>query len=141
MPGCHGFSFVVSTYLFTLSILSYSDTHHMYSLCTVYVISRSSVLSWSIYQQVPLLKPPKSSQVLLLVLLVTLAHKHLPYPTMDINLLRQILTGLQQHNIRFLVFSALAAPALTNTTPITPTPATSSLVPLALASTAWGPLA
>ena len=43
----------------------------MYTICTVYVISRSSVLSWSIYQQVSLLKPFKSFPVLLLVSLVT----------------------------------------------------------------------
>ena len=45
----------------------------MHTICTVYVISRSSVLSWSIHGQVSLLKPSKSFQVLLLVSLVTLA--------------------------------------------------------------------
>ena len=43
--------------------------------------------------------------------------------------------------IRFSVFSALAAPTLTNTAPIAPAPAMLSSVPLALARTARGPLA
>ena len=44
-------------------------------------------------------------------------------------------------HIRFSVFSTLAAPALTNTAPIAPAPATLSSVPLALARAAQGPLA